>query len=284
MRVLRQCRCVLWFGGLLFTLLAFAPASAQQRPMTPDDVLRLEELGDVAFSPDGAWLAYVVKRAKTVTYHKWDFLWGNDRADIWLVPPSGGTPKNLTNGASDGSGFWLPVWSPQGNWLAMLSTRGGNVRLWVWDRVVWKPEAPDRARSGHLGSWRQGPGLGLRPRARLPGAARRGTTALHDHRGRSGRESDARMAEGVEGRRDDRQRARERRAGGRQQTASEPAALDRRGYRCAENRGRGGELPRPSPVAGQTSSRFPRAGGTDAARSQEGSFPPARGSSSPSLS
>ena len=134
MRVLRQCRCVLWFGGMLFTLLAFAQTSAQQRPMTPDDVLRLEELGDVAFSPDGTWLAYVVRRAKTVTYHKWDFLWGNDRADIWLVPSGGGAPKNLTNGASDGSGFWLPVWSPEGSRLAMLSTRGGNVRLWVWEK------------------------------------------------------------------------------------------------------------------------------------------------------
>ena len=133
MRVLRQCRCVLWFGGMLFTLLAFAQASAQQRPMAPDDVLRLEELGDVAFSPDGTWLAYVVRRAKTVTYHKWDFLWGNDRADIWLAPARGGKPQNLTNGASDGSGFWLPVWSPEGSRLAMLSTRGGNVRLWVWE-------------------------------------------------------------------------------------------------------------------------------------------------------
>jgi dipeptidyl aminopeptidase/acylaminoacyl peptidase len=141
MRVLRQCRCVLWFGGLLFTLLAFAQASGQQRPMAPDDVLRLEELGDVAFSPDGTELAYVVRRAKTVTYHKWDFLWGNDRADIWLVPTRGGQPQNLTNGASDGSGFWLPVWSPDGNRLAMLSTRGGNVRLWVWEKSsgVLKP-------------------------------------------------------------------------------------------------------------------------------------------------
>jgi dipeptidyl aminopeptidase/acylaminoacyl peptidase len=134
MTVLGQCRCVLWFGVALCTLAAFGPASAQQRPMTPDDVLRLEELGDVAFSPDGTWLAYVVRRAKTVTYHKWDFLWGNDRADVWLVPSSGGTPKNLTNGASDGSGFWLPAWSPEGTRLAMLSTRGGNVRLWVWEK------------------------------------------------------------------------------------------------------------------------------------------------------
>ncbi len=134
MKILRQKSHILYLGAVLSAVLALVPASAQQRAMTVDDVLRLEELGDVAFSPDGAWLAYVVKRAKTVTYHKWDFLWGNDRADIWLVPSSGGAPKNLTNGASEGSGFWLPSWSPDGARLAMLSTRGGNVRLWVWEK------------------------------------------------------------------------------------------------------------------------------------------------------
>jgi dipeptidyl aminopeptidase/acylaminoacyl peptidase len=134
MRVQRTSRCVVSLAVALCALLVAAGVAAQQRPMTPDDVLRLEELGDVAFSPDGTWLAYVVRRAKTVTYHKWDFLWGNDRADVWLVPSGGGTAKNLTNGASDGSGFWLPVWSPEGTRLAMLSTRGGNVRLWVWEK------------------------------------------------------------------------------------------------------------------------------------------------------
>ena len=46
---------------ILFLLVALpaalAQTSAPQRPMTPDDVLRLEEVGDVSFSPDGNWLA-----------------------------------------------------------------------------------------------------------------------------------------------------------------------------------------------------------------------------------
>lgn len=134
MRVLRQSLFVFSLTLALCALLASAGTSAEQRALTPDDILRLEELGDVTFSPDGTWLAYVVRRAKTVTYHKWDFLWGNDRADIWLAPTRGGKPQNLTAGVSDGSGFWLPVWSPDGSRLAMLSTRGGNVRLWVWEK------------------------------------------------------------------------------------------------------------------------------------------------------
>jgi dipeptidyl aminopeptidase/acylaminoacyl peptidase len=137
MRTRRRRGYLSYFAVALFVPFICSGVGAQQppqRPMTPDDVLRLEELGDLALSPDGMWLAYVVKRAKTVTYHKWDFLWGNDRADVWLVATGGGKPQNLTNGASDGSGFWLPVWSPDANRLAMLSTRGGNVRLWVWEK------------------------------------------------------------------------------------------------------------------------------------------------------
>src|SRR4051812_29938047 len=37
-----------------------APARAQQRPMTPDDVLAIRTVSDPQISPDGRWVAYVV--------------------------------------------------------------------------------------------------------------------------------------------------------------------------------------------------------------------------------
>ena len=107
---------------------------ARKRPLTTDDLVRLEELGDVALSPDGRWLAYVVKRPRlTATFHKYDFLAGGDRGDVWLVEAAGGVPRNLTEGAADGSGYWAPNWSPDSRRLAMLSTKGGNVDLWGYD-------------------------------------------------------------------------------------------------------------------------------------------------------
>jgi len=102
------------------------------RPLTPDDLLRREEVGEVALSPDGRWLAFVVRRPRlTASFHKYDFLAGGDRSDVWAVDTAGGEPRCMTTGAEDGWGYWAPDFSPGGSHLAMLSTRGGNVRLWV---------------------------------------------------------------------------------------------------------------------------------------------------------
>ena len=109
------------------------------RSLRPDDLLRIEELGDAVLSPDGQWLAYVVKRSKRVALsqeHTFDQfrLGGNDRGDVWLASVSSGEPRNLTGGGSDASGYWLPTWSPDSQKLAILSNRGGNVRAWLWER------------------------------------------------------------------------------------------------------------------------------------------------------
>jgi dipeptidyl aminopeptidase/acylaminoacyl peptidase len=112
--------------------------AADKRPVTPDDLFKLEEIGDVAISPDGASIVYVRRRPlERARMHQQPFLQGNDRADLWLAPASGGAPVNLTNGDADASGYWMPVWSPDGSKIALLSTRGdgNNVRLWVWDKA-----------------------------------------------------------------------------------------------------------------------------------------------------
>ena len=107
---------------------------SSRRPLTPDDLSALEELGEVALSPDGEWLAFVLRRARcTATFHKYDFLFDNDRGDVWLVATSGGVTRNLTNGERDGAGHWAPRWSPDSRRLALLSTRDANVHVWVCD-------------------------------------------------------------------------------------------------------------------------------------------------------
>jgi acetyl esterase/lipase len=107
-----------------------------------EDLFHLEQIGRYfggafSFSPDGKTLAYVVQRAKATTKnHKQDFLGDNDRADIWLVDLENPIPVNLTKGSVEDVGYWSPAWSPNGKSLGMLSTKGGNVTLWVWDKTT----------------------------------------------------------------------------------------------------------------------------------------------------
>src|SRR3954451_21384376 len=93
---------------------------AAQRPLTSDDLQRREELGDVALSPDGRRLAFVLKRARcTRGANRYAFLDGDDRGDLWLVETSGGTPHNLTHGELEDAGYWAPCWSPASDRIAL---------------------------------------------------------------------------------------------------------------------------------------------------------------------
>lgn len=111
------------------------------RPMNLDDLSNLQQIawgygGPFAFSPDGQQLAFAVQRPKrTAKFHTGN-LSGVDRADIFVVSVSGGPAINITNGLADGASYWSPSWSPDGKRLAMLSTKGGNVYVWVWDRTT----------------------------------------------------------------------------------------------------------------------------------------------------
>src|SRR5207247_674267 len=110
------------------------PGGAQtaRRPMTVEDVQAIQKLTAVVTSPDSEWIAAVVERPQT---DREIYMRSHTRGDVWLIPIRGGARRNLTNGIADRSGFWSPVWSPDGARLAMLSTKGGdNVRLYVWDR------------------------------------------------------------------------------------------------------------------------------------------------------
>jgi dipeptidyl aminopeptidase/acylaminoacyl peptidase len=123
--------------GLAAMVHAAAPVSAAgpPRPMTVDDLFRIEQFGEVAVSPDGRAVAFVRERptAPGEVYRNANAL-VKGRADVYLMPAARGEPRRLTDGARDGAGFWHPVWSPDGRRIALLTTRGGDdVRLEVWE-------------------------------------------------------------------------------------------------------------------------------------------------------
>src|SRR5829696_4071205 len=87
--------------------------NSKLRPLTPDDLFRMEGIGETALSPDGQWLAYLRRRPVLHEASRgFVELLRNDHADLWVQAIAGGPPKNITNGIVDGSGFWAPQWSP----------------------------------------------------------------------------------------------------------------------------------------------------------------------------
>jgi len=84
-----------------------------KRPITAEDLYRLRLVPDCRISPDGRHVVFVLTRADRKTEKK--------RANLWIVPTSGGPPRQFTFGEhSDTS----PRWSPDGSRIAFLSNRG----------------------------------------------------------------------------------------------------------------------------------------------------------------
>lgn len=116
-----------------------AAQSPQKYALGVDDLLTLEQLGPVSVSPNGEWIAVVIVRSMTTSETYRAFGFDVDRADVWLVAHRTGDRRNITNGKTDGSGYWNPVWSPDSKRLALLSTHGGDdVRPYVYSLASGK--------------------------------------------------------------------------------------------------------------------------------------------------
>src|ERR1700760_1428961 len=92
-----------------------AVPSAMQ-PLTIDDVVRLKRLTDPQVSPDGHYVAYVLRET--------DMEANRGRTDIWLLDlaQKNATPLRLTqNDANDSS----PRWANDSRTIYFLSTRSG---------------------------------------------------------------------------------------------------------------------------------------------------------------
>ncbi|HEX9754747.1 MAG TPA: hypothetical protein VGA42_03535, partial [Gemmatimonadales bacterium] len=103
----------------LLALLAL-PAAAQQRAMSPEDLLALRGVGDPQISPDGRWVAYVVSVI--------DVKANETNSDVWLVPVAGGDALRLTTSPKADN---HPRWSPDGKRLAFLSSREERAQIWL---------------------------------------------------------------------------------------------------------------------------------------------------------
>lgn len=122
--------------------------TAQLRWFTVNDLFKLTKLGSYFGGPyaysesTGALAVTILRPIDTDPSQRWTALGGppwvhsNATGDIWVQLARGKPLTDITHGALDKSGWFSPQWSPDGVHLAMLSTRGGKLRLWTWSRLT----------------------------------------------------------------------------------------------------------------------------------------------------
>src|ERR1043166_2894404 len=104
----------------LFAVVSFA--FAQERRFTIDDLLKVRRVGDPQVSPKGDLVAFTITDVDKVA--------NKSTTQIYLVPLSGGEPRQLTN---DEHSSATPRWSPDGEKLAFVSARDGEDQIWTID-------------------------------------------------------------------------------------------------------------------------------------------------------
>ncbi|HTD11054.1 MAG TPA: S9 family peptidase [Steroidobacteraceae bacterium] len=106
-------------------LACLAPLVAQAgRALLPSDWYRFQDVSDLAMSPDGAAIAYLVT--------SFDKESDESRGALWMADWAGTHNVQLTRGESVSA----PRFSPDGRYVSFLSARpaGGATQLWALDR------------------------------------------------------------------------------------------------------------------------------------------------------
>jgi dipeptidyl aminopeptidase/acylaminoacyl peptidase len=96
-------------------------APAEMRPFTVDDMVRLKRLTDPQVSPDGHYVAFVLRET--------DMEANKGRTDVWLLDltqKNEGPRRLTTHEANDFS----PRWAPDSRTLYFLSARSGQTQVW----------------------------------------------------------------------------------------------------------------------------------------------------------
>lgn len=96
------------------------PQAAKKRPITLEDIWKVQRLGKPSIAPDGQSVAIDVT--------KFDMEANTSSTTVWLCSTDGKSQVQLTS--SKGGGF-SPVWSPDGESIAFLSKRSGDTQIYV---------------------------------------------------------------------------------------------------------------------------------------------------------
>ena len=96
--------------SILILLAVSAYAQDDGRPISVDDLLALQSVGDPQISPDGEWVAYTVRKR--------DLEEDESGTRIWMISTSGGNPIPMTSEDYSASN---PRWSPDNKYLSFTA-------------------------------------------------------------------------------------------------------------------------------------------------------------------
>src|SRR5581483_2761055 len=118
-------RVTLWFVLAVATatvsIAQTAAAQGADQPLTAEDLVRLKRLSDPKVSPDGRYVAYVLRET--------DMEANKGRNNLWLLDlaQKNAQPLRLTNNPANDTS---PRWAPDSRTIYFLSTRGGSSQVW----------------------------------------------------------------------------------------------------------------------------------------------------------
>ena len=103
---------------LIIFLLSTAPAYAQKRAFSLEDLYRIKNVSDVHVSPDGKSIIYVLTTS--------DLARARRTSTLWMMDSAGGNARRLTeeNVAS-------PAFSPDGRTISFISAKDGSSNLYL---------------------------------------------------------------------------------------------------------------------------------------------------------
>jgi len=108
------------FASFIVLVFSAAPAGAQTpHPFSIHDMLAMNRISDPRVSPDGQWIAFVVRTT--------DLEANRGRTDLWLVSSDGANLRQLTSHRDSDSD---PRWAPDSRTIWFLSSRSGSSQVW----------------------------------------------------------------------------------------------------------------------------------------------------------
>ncbi len=110
-----------------------APALAQPRAMTLEDLFALKRVAAPAISPDGQMIVYAVGEVDLGNNHI--------TTGLWIAATDGKTPPRCLTQPPPGKRDTNPRWSPDGKTILFESNRSGSSQLWVISPQGGEPRA-----------------------------------------------------------------------------------------------------------------------------------------------